>query len=87
MGKMLDPREMTIATVAIREELLESIDKALDLRQMGVASRYYQTLVGLDRLAEELGILDDRSDERAELSGRIIAKLSMPWEEARVHAE
>lgn len=84
---MMDAREMTIATVAMREELIEAIENALEFRQIGVASRCYQALVGLDRLAEALGILDDRSDERAELNRRIIDKLSMPWQEVRVHAE
>lgn len=83
----MDAREMTIATVAMREELIEAIENALDFRQPGVASRGYQALVGFDSLAERLGILDDRSAERWELNQKIIDSVSISRQEVRVHVD
>lgn len=87
MGKMLDPREMTIATVDARLRIVEEIEREIALGHLGIAGQMWRYLCGFDNLAELVGILPDQSAEREDLNRKIIDKLSMPWEEARVHAE
>ena len=80
-AKEFDTTAAVIAVVDMREQLIQEIEKAIDLRQCRNAARALQALRGFDSLAERLGLLDDREWERKELGEKIADALSvLPWE-------
>ena len=80
-AKEIDVTAAVVAVVEMREQLIEEMEKALDLRQCRNAARALQALRGFDLLAERLGLLDDREWERKELGEKIADALSvLPWE-------
>ena len=76
--KPIDQTAAVVAVVEMREQLIEEIERAIYLRQIGNAGRALQALRGFDSLAERLGLLDDREWERDELARRVIDTLSLP---------
>ena len=82
---VFDRTGAVVAAMAMREQLIEEIEKAIYFRQSGNAARALQVLRGFDSLAERLCLLDDRDWERRELSDKIMDILSLPSKEEKKH--